>query len=375
VLILLTAAALTVVSTATSSTSPSAWACAYVAERLPRSLTLLGEDTVSALETREARQKLGLAEAVLTRGSNLALARSLGATRLIVVHCGEQGSNATIEAQSFDTNSPRSDEPLRMTHALPDLPAAVDQLAQRLSPGPHSALSGFKPPSVKALAKAGPALLLKDANARATELMAIAREDASVDLRLSAVQALVVARDFDNAARLADLPLATDAPPRLARELRFLSAVALLESGRYEDARSVLETLRLQLETAAVLNNLGVSLFRLREPAASGVFERATFLPDHRKRDIGFNRALTTLFLGAPETALPLIDDVLAQAPSDPRARLLRLWALALLNRLSERGEEWNRLMAIAPSFSALGTPDVARRLERIFHSERTPSN
>jgi tetratricopeptide (TPR) repeat protein len=373
VLPLLAAAALTVVSTATSSTSASSWACAYVAERLPRSLTLLGEDAVSAMETREARQKLGLPEAVLTRGSNLALARSLGATRLIVVHCGEQGSNATIEAQSFDTNSPRSDEPFRITRALPDLPAAIDQLAQSLSPGNPSALAGFKAPSGKALGKAGPALSLKNANTRATELMAVAREDGSVDLRLSAVQALIGARDFDNAASLADLAVSKDAPPRLVRELRFLSAVALLESGRYEDARTVLETLRRQRETAAVLNNLGVALFRLRESSASVVFERATFLFDHRQRDIGFNRALTKLFLGTAETALPLIDEVLANSPSDPRARLLRLWALALLNRLSERAEEWDRLMAIAPSFSALGTPDVARRLERIFPSERTP--
>jgi tetratricopeptide (TPR) repeat protein len=373
VLPLLAAAALTVVSTATSSTSSSAWACAYVAERLPRSLTLLGEDTVSAMETRDARQRLGLPEAVLTRGSNLALARSLGATRLIAVHCSEQGSNATIEAQSFDANSPQSGEPFRMTRTQQDLPTAIDQLAQSLSPGNPSALSGFKPPSAKALAKAGPALLLRDANARATELMAVAREDASVDLRLSAVQGLIGARDFDNAASLADLPLPKDAPPRLVRELRFLSAVALLESGRYEDARAVLEVLRRQFETAAVLNNLGVSLFRLREPSASSVFERATFLFDHRQPNIAFNRALTKLFLGTAETALPLIDEVLANSPSDPRARLLRLWALALLNRPSERAEEWDRLMAIAPSFSALGTPDVARRLERIFPSERTP--
>jgi tetratricopeptide (TPR) repeat protein len=327
------------------------------------------------METREARRQLSLSEAVLTRGSNLALARSLGATRLIVVHCSEQNSNATLEAQSFDTASPRSDEPVRLTRALHDLPAAVDQLAHHLRPGPASALSGFRPPSPKALARAGPALVLRNANARATELLAIAREEGSIDLRLSAMQALITARDFDNGARLSELPLPPDAPPRLVRELRFLSAVALLESGRYEDARSVLETLRRQLETAAVLNNLGVSLFRLRDPAASAVFERATFLSDHRQRDIGFNRALTMLFLGPADRALPLIDDVLATAPSDPRARLLRLWALAMLNRSSERGEEWDRLMAIAPSFSALGTPDVARRLERIFQSERTPSN
>jgi hypothetical protein len=60
-------------------------------------------------------------------------------------------------------------------------------------------------------------------------------------------------------------------------------------------------------------------------------------------------------------------------SPRDAQVRLLKVWALRLLNRETERGEEWGRLMAIAPSFASLGTPDLARRLERIFFSERIP--
>ena len=143
--------------------------------------------------------------------------------------------------------------------------------------------------------------------------------------------------------------------------------------GRYAEARTLFEGLRHELETAAVLNNLGVALFRLRDPAASAIFERGTFLADHRQRDIAFNRSLTLLFEGKAAAALPFIDSSLEAAPADVRTRLLRIWALRLLDREAERTEEWERLLAAAPSFSALGTPDIARRLERIFHSERKP--
>ena len=50
-----------------------------------------------------------------------------------------------------------------------------------------------------------------------------------------------------------------------------------------------------------------------------------------------------------------------------------QFWALRMLDRLEEREAEWRRLLLIAPSFSSLAQPDLARRLERIFFTERLP--
>ena len=377
---LLLAAGLTVVSTAAvSSTSPS-WACAYTAERMPRALTVLGDDTVWAEETRTARRRLGLADAVLTRAANLALARSLGATRLVVVRCTDSGQSTTLEAQAFDTNSPTASEVVRLTRPLADIATSIDQLARRLSLPGESAntprTGSLRPPSPRALARAGAALLLGTAGERATGLAAALNDDpTSVDLRLSAVGSLIASRDFDGAARLAGVPSPPDTPAPLARALRFQEGAALLESGRYAEARATFEALRRDRETAGALNNLGVSMFRLRESAASEIFERASFIEDHRQSDIAFNRSLSLLFDGRAQEALPFLDTALKAAPDDARTRLLRSWALRLLNREADRAEEWERLMRIAPSFSALGNPDVARRLERIFLFERNAMN
>ena len=62
-------AGLTVISASSAAASPASWACAYVAERLPRALAVYGDDAVPAGETRAARKRLSLPETILTRAS------------------------------------------------------------------------------------------------------------------------------------------------------------------------------------------------------------------------------------------------------------------------------------------------------------------
>ena len=371
---LMLGAGLTVISAATTPPSASSWSCAYVAERLPRTLTLFGDDTVSAGETRAARRRLSLGNAVLTRASSLALAQSLGATRLVVIRCLDQESETTISAQSFDTERPLSGEIMNVVTPLLEIPAAIDRIARRLTQG-TSPLDpeAFPPPSASALLKAGPALTRESASERANELsQALDQDPTSLDLRLSVVEALIAARDFEGAIRRAGFQGA-DAPPQLARALRFQQGAAQLEGGRYAEANDTFEALRRGGETAAVLNNLGVARFRLRDPDASDSFVRAALLVDHRQGDISFNRSLALLFEGRADRALRWLDAALKATPVDARTRLLRVWALRILNRETEREEEWDRLLQTAPSFSPLGNPDLARRLERIFFFERSP--
>ncbi len=374
---LVLATGLTVISVSTVPPTPSSWTCAYVAERLPRALSLLGDDTVSAEETWAARKRLSLSDSVLTRASSLALARALGATRLMVIRCLDQDEGTTIEAQSFDAERPLSRDPVRISRSRREIPAAIDELARRLVPAAEaSGLAGFRAPSERSLSLAGPALARSSAEDRARGLIRALDEDpGSIDLRLATVDALLAARDLEAAVRLASRAPDEEVAPPLARWLRFQAGAAQLEAGRYAEAGDTFEALRPGRETAAVLNNLGVARFRLRDPNASGLFERAARFVDHRQTDISFNRSLALLFEGKAEVALPSLEASLQARPADVRTRLLRVWALGLMNREAERGEEWERLLALAPSFTSLARPDLARRLERIFFSERSPES
>ena len=369
------AAGLTVISAASLQTSPPTWSCAYVAERLPRTLSLYGDDTVSASETRAARKRLLLSDAILTRAASLALARALGGSRLIVVRCQDDRDQTAIEAQAFDALLPAAGEVVRVARPRSEIAEAIDEIAGRLvSSGARPGPLGFRSPSLLALARAGPALAAPNASERARGLARALDDDpASIDLRLSAVEAEIAARDFDAAVRLASAIPAQDTPPALARALRFLGGAARLEAGRYAEAKDTFEALRLNGETAAVLNNLGVARFRLRDLDASALFARASSLPDQRQKDVSFNQSLALLFEGKADLALPLLQASIEVAPNDAQTRLLMVWALRLLNREAERVREWERLIALAPSYASLGAPDLARRLERIFFSERLP--
>jgi tetratricopeptide (TPR) repeat protein len=370
-------AGLTVIQAANISSPAPSWSCAYVAERLPRALALRGDDAASAEQTRDARERLGLPDAVLTRASSLALARSMSATRLVMIRCLDQNATTTVEAQAFDTGSPLSGSLIRLVEPLKALPALVDELARQLGSAGGGSGSGqiFEPPSARALVRAGQALGLASPVERARGLrQALAEDQSSIDLRLSLVESLIAARDFTAAIEVANAdPRRTVVAAPLRRLLRFQAAAALLEVGRYAEARDAFDELRRERETAAVLNNLGVARFRLRDADASGAFERASFFVDHRQGDVSFNRSLALIFENKAALALPALDDALRSDPSDVRSRLLRVWALRILGRDAERAEEWDRLVARAPSFAALGTPDLGRRLERIFFSERFP--
>jgi tetratricopeptide (TPR) repeat protein len=300
----------------------------------------------------------------------------VGASRLVLVRCFDQGTATAIEAQTFDTSGPIAGTVFRVSASLTSLPDAVDRIARDLGPpGAVLAEGAFKAPSARALALAGPALVKASAAERAASLRAALSEDpASIDLRISAVEAHIASRDFLTAIDLAAPPRgSTDPGVPLLRRLRFLAAAARLEAGRYLEARDTLEELGRDAETAAVLNNLGVAKFRLRDPLASGSFERALFFKDHRVADISFNRSLALIFENKAALALPALDAVLLADPDDVRSRLLRVWALKFLDRDLDRAAEWDRLVARAPSFSALASPDMGRKLERILFFERAP--
>lgn len=368
---LVLAAALNLVS---ASHDPATGSCAYASERLPRALAVLGEDAIPAEEARAARRSLDLPEGPLSRAASLTLARRLGATRLVMLRCAEENGRVSLEAQAFGTAGPEAGDVLRAGRPIAEVAAALDEVARALVRAPADAGPLYRPPATRALPKVGAALLRRTASERAVGLaQALVEDPTSIEIRLSLVEALLAARDFDAAARLAAQASLAGTPARLARSLRFALGSALLESGRYAEARDALRLLAGERPSAAALNNLGVALFRLRDPEGPLVFERAAGLEDHRRKDIAFNHSLTLLFQNRGAEAIPRLDAAIAEDPDDVRSRLLRVWALGMLKREAERASEWERLVEQAPSFAALGKPDPVRRLERIFLHERTP--
>lgn len=371
---LVLAAALNVVS-ASPDPAPSA-ACAYAAERLPRALLVLGDDAVSTEETRATRRALDLPEGALSRAASLTLARRLGATRLVMLRCLEENGQARLEAQAFGTAGPEAGDVLQASRPAAEVAVIVDDLARRIVKAATDPRPVYRAPAPPTLLKVGAALLRRTASERAVGLAQVLVEDpTSIEIRLSLVESLLAARDFDAAARIAAQASLAGVPARLARALRFSLGTALLESGRYAEARDALRLLAGERPSAAVLNNLGVALFRLRDPEGPSVFERAASLPDHRLRDIAFNHSLTLLFQTRAEEALVRLEAAVAGDTGDVRNLLLKVWALGMLKREEERGELWGRLVEQAPSFAALGKPDPVRRLERIFLHERMPTS
>ncbi|HRB13968.1 MAG TPA: hypothetical protein PKU70_13240, partial [Vicinamibacteria bacterium] len=247
------AAGLTVISATSAAAAPPSWTCAYVAERLPRALALQGDIAVSAGETRAARQRLSLPEAVLTRAGALAVARALGGSRLVVVRCLDDRDQTTLEAQAFEVDLPAAGEVARVVRPRAEIAAAIDEIARRLaSTGPRGEAPALRAPAALALERAGPALAAATASERARGLTAaLAVDPDSIDLRLSAVEALIAARDFDPAIRLAAAPPAPGTPGALARSLRFQGGAAQLEAGRYADAAETFSSLVQARETAA----------------------------------------------------------------------------------------------------------------------------
>lgn len=364
----LLAASLTLVS---PEADPATWRCAVAAERVPRVLSLLGRDTLPASEARAARSGIELAPGPLSRAGAIVLARSVGADVLVVLRCGEEDGQLVLEAREFLAAAPEASPPVRVGRPVADFVAAIDDLAGRLA-GRSPETAGLRAPSGRALEKAGAALMKTGATERAVGLaQALVDDPTSIDLRLSVVEALLAVRDFDGAARFASQTPFAGLPKALSRAMRFRLGAALLEAARYAEARDLLRALRAESETAAILNNLGVALFRLRDPDATATFAKAAAFEDHRQRDVEFNHSLTLVFHDQPAAALPRLEAALSRDEADVRSRLLRVWALRLVNREAERDAEWDRLMRDAPAFASLSRPDPVRRLERIFFFER----
>jgi tetratricopeptide (TPR) repeat protein len=157
----------------------------------------------------------------------------------------------------------------------------------------------------------------------------------------------------------------------VARQARFLQGVAQLEIGRYREAAALYGTLAATDPSAAVLNNHALALLRGGGTLkASAVLRKAAELaPD--SLDITFNLAFALLVEGEADAAAFFFRGLARQMPLDRHIRVLLAWALRKGGQAAEADEEWKGVVALAPQYATLTTPDLTRRFEKILVSER----
>jgi tetratricopeptide (TPR) repeat protein len=189
-----------------------------------------------------------------------------------------------------------------------------------------------------------------------------------LEARLALGQLLRAAGEFSAAYEtLKRIP--ADAPE--ARSARFLQGVALLEIGRYREAAALYRSLSETAPTPAALNNEALAVLRSAENdgRASDLLRRAVDLaPGHA--DLLFNLGWTLLVEGDPEASEFSMREAIRLEPLDAHARVVFAWALRRKGG-DDAQSAWRAVVALAPAYQGLTTPDLTRRLERILPAER----
>lgn len=354
------------------------WVGELVSEVLPRSLAALGVAAIERDDRLRAQSALEIPLVPLTRATSIRVAEALGAGRLVFGSYLVQDGVLTLTLRVLDLQRAGTSPPVvargpvrnagDLAHGLAwDLAGALgtapvasrqDFAARRPAATPE-ALEAF----AKALTSRKPivqARLLRQALAAAPQFH---------DARLALGRVQLENSEFSAAqATLARIP--ASAP--VARAARFMQGLAQLEIGRYAEATALYAGLAAERPTAAVLNNQGLAALRdaHRTQRASDILRRALdHAPD--SADIAFNLAWALLLEGDPQASEYFLRGLLRRDPLEGHARVVLAWALRKAGRAEDAAREWKGVLAMAPGYAPLDTPDPGRRFERILPSER----
>lgn len=358
----------------------SEWLGEAVADMLPRALVELGVPAVDRADRLRAQEALEIPAVALTRATSIRIAEALGASRLVVGRYEVEGSMLSLSLRLLDVERGTLSAPLTASGPVEGVADLVRSLAWDI------ALSGPTRP-----AQARETFLARRPGVPLEALRAYAEGLSSPDAVTRAglfKRALTLAPDYDDARLgLGRLQLDTREHPAaletlgrikadspLGRQARFLTGVALLELGRYQQAGAVYASLAASDPTAAVLNNHALALLRLGGSGGIRASQelRKAVETEPAVNDLAFNLGWALLAEGEPEAAAFWLRGVTRQDPRDTRARVALVWALRKAGRAEEADEEWRGLMAVASSYEPLAAPDLGRRFERVLHSERS---
>jgi tetratricopeptide (TPR) repeat protein len=355
------------------------WVGEAVADQLPRSLSDLGVPAVGRAERLQAQSTLEIPDVPLTRATSVRVAEALGATRLVSGTYALDGARLTLSLRLLDVERATLSAPLIASGPVESAMDLIDGLAWDV------ALAGPTPPT-----GTREEFLARRARVPFEAFKIHARGLAARDPRVRGPlvrRAVVLAPHFD-AARLtlgrllleqrefsaARVELSRVPPTSaLARAARFLQGIAMLELGRYHEAAAIYAALAQAEPTPGVLNNQGLAL--LRDPTrtavrASSVLRQGLEL-DPESTDLTFNLAWALLCEDDAAGAAFQLKALAQMAPLDQHTRVVLTWALRRAGRTEEAEHEWQAVVALAPVYSPLITPDFSRRFERIVRSER----
>jgi tetratricopeptide (TPR) repeat protein len=359
--------------------SQSAWVGEAVADMLPRDLQLLGVPVVDRADRLRAQEALGVPSVPLTRATSVRIAESLGASRIVLGSHELDGQNLTLSLRLLDVEGGTLGAPFRASGPLSTLADLIHSAAWDIAlAGPtrpvlsrEDFLKRRSPVRFEALRAFAEGLAVRDPVQRQKQLKrALGLAPDYDEARLSLGRLHLQAREHAAAHDVLG-KIRSDSP--FSRTARFLDGVALLEQGRYRDAAAVYAGLAAEEPTPAVLNNHALALLRVgaaAQPKASDELRRAVE-QSPGSREAPFNLGWALLTEGDAEAAAFWLRGVVRQDPSDAHARVVLVWALRQANRNAEADEEWAGLIAVAPSYESLATPDPTRHFERILHSER----
>jgi tetratricopeptide (TPR) repeat protein len=354
-----------------------AWIGPAASELLARGLAVAGVSVADRSDRLRAQAALELPQVSLTRATSLRIAEALGANRLVAGTYAVQGGQLTLSLRLLDAERASLSSPIVASgplETLADLAHGVAwdvALASSTPPGmPRDRFFARRPSAAFEAVKAYGRSL---AAHRAATRLRLVRDALKLapqfhEARLTLGQFLRDAGEFSAAYETLNR-IPADAPE--SRAARFLQGVALLEVGRYRDASALYRALAEAGLTPAVLNNEALAVLRSGEDGsrASELLRRAVDVaPTHA--DLIFNLGWALLVEGDAEAAEFSLKDAIRRAPLDPQARVVLAWALRRQGGAAWESA-WRAVVALAPNYQTLATPDLTRRLERIMPAER----
>jgi Flp pilus assembly protein TadD len=363
----------------------SAWIAEAVADALPRELAVLGVPVLGREDRLRVHEVLAIPPVPLTRATSIRMAEALGASRLVVGDFEAKGPTVALSLRILDVARGALSAPLMASGPLETLPALVRTLAWDI------ALSGPTPPALtreaflghdrrvapplEAQKAYGQALASRDAASRLKLLRsALARCPSYDEARLALGRSQLESRE--SALALDTLARVSPGSP-VGRSARFLTGWAELELGRYRDAAALYKVMVTDRPTPGALNNYALALLRgAAAPSgdrASDVLRKAVELGPGLPEP-PFNLGFALLAEGEAEGAAFWMRSVLREDPKDVHARIVLVWSLRQVSKAEEAEAEWKSLVAVAPSYEPLASPDLGRRFERIMTSELPPA-
>jgi tetratricopeptide (TPR) repeat protein len=355
------------------------WVAEAVADQLPRSLAQLGVAAVSRAERVQAQSALEIPDVPLSRATSIRVAEALGAARLVTGTYAVDGPRLTLALRLLDIDRATLSAPLISSGPVESVADLIEGLAWDVAlagPAPptrtrEELLGGGSRVPFEAFRMHARGLASRDPRARVTLIRrALTQAPTFAAARLSLGRLLLDEREFSAAHdALARVPSASP----LARDARFLQGVAMLEMGRYREAARLYRGLAQEEPTPGVLNNYGLAL--LRDPARAG--ERASEALRHaldldpESIDLAFNLAWALLSEGDAGGAAFHLKTLSQVVPLDKHTRVVLAWALRKAGQAKEADQQWQAVVALAPIYETLTTPDLTRRFERILRAER----